>query len=325
VPLVDSLREAGVDVEVLAPGRGFWDAGLAGDDGVMAGVRRRPWLLPLLLASMTWATWRAARNADVVHAHWLLLAPIAWLSGKPVVLTLHGSGSAGSLADLQLAERRPRLFRWLVRRARVVIGVSQPLTDAAALGGARDARCIPHSVTVPEQPTDRARSAGDPLRVLFAGRLSPEKGLDVLLEALDGVDGVELTIAGDGPQRALADSALGFVPHGELLELYERADVVAVPSRSEGFGVVALEAMASGAAVVASDVGGLSWLVSHERTGLVVPADDPAELRSAILRLRDDSALCMRLGAAAHAFARDGFSPSAARDATIAAYRHAHR
>lgn len=344
---VARLEAAGVDVLIVAPRRmldgagnaarreardsGFRDFGLTGGAGVVANIRRRPWRVPLLLASMAIAIRRAARSANVVHANWLITAPIAAVGGRPVVLTLHGSGTAGRFEDLALAERRPRLFRWLIRRAAVVTGVSQLLTDAARSAGARCALEIPHGVDVPERTG--APAASNQVTALFAGRLSPEKGVDVLVEAFEQLDGVQLVVAGDGPERerleraALGDrmELLGFVSQAELGHRLDGASMLVMPSRREGFGVVALEAMARGVPVVASRVGGLARLVEHERTGLLVPPGDASALRAAIERLRDDPALCSRLGAMARARASEQYGWDRVTAAMLEAYELAAR
>ena len=115
--------------------------------------------------------------------------------------------------------------------------------------------------------------------------------------------------------------ARGFVPRVELGPYYDRAAVVACPSRREGYGVVAREAMAHGRPVVATGVGGLLDAVEDGVTGLLVPPRDPAALRVAIERLLDDAALRRRLGAAARERARARFSWPAATEKTIRVYR----
>src|SRR5205807_7445464 len=119
-----------VDVSVLAPG-GYRDFGLAYGRGLVGNLRRRPWLAPLLVVSMVLAVRRTARSRDLVHAHWLAAGAICVLARRRFVLTLHGSGTAGRFADLELARRHPRLFGFVVRRAEVVIGVSEALAQAA--------------------------------------------------------------------------------------------------------------------------------------------------------------------------------------------------
>ena len=134
---------------------------------------------------------------------------------------------------------------------------------------------------------------------------------------------VPRVIVGDGPLRHLVPDAVGFVPPAELGGYYDRAAIVVCPSRREGYGVVAREAMAHGRPVVASAVGGLLDAVEHERTGLLVPPGDAGALRTAIERLLLDPTLRARLGAAAREHASERFSWAAATAATLAAYEAA--
>jgi glycosyltransferase involved in cell wall biosynthesis len=305
---VEHLRAAGIDVDVLAPGR-YRDFGLAGPDGILPQLRRRPWAGPLLMGSMTRAARAAARDADLVHAHWLPTATAALLARVPYVVTLHGS-------DVALARRWPRLARRVLRRAHGVIAVSAALADEARGLGASAVAVIPNGIEIPAEPGADA----DPPYVLYAGRLAPEKGVEELVTAARGLP---LVVAGDGPLRDRVPGALGWVPRPELERLLSGATVVACPSRREGFGIVCAEAMARGRAVVASSVGGLLDLVAHERTGLLVPPGDPAALRAALQRLLDDAPLRQRLGEAARAHVSELCAWDRVTERTIAAYRHA--
>ena len=130
-------------------------------------------------------------------------------------------------------------------------------------------------------------------------------------------------IVGDGPLRDRVPEAVGFVPPSALGRYYERAAVVVCPSRREGYGVVAREAMAYGRPVVATAVGGLVDAVEDGVTGLLVPPRDPAALRAALERLLADEELRRRLGAAGRIAATERFSWAAATDETIRAYRDA--
>jgi len=123
--------------------------------------------------------------------------------------------------------------------------------------------------------------------------------------------------------RGRVSDAVGFVPPAELGPYYERAAVVVCPSRREGYGVVAREAMAYGRPVVASAVGGLTEAVEDGVTGVLVPPRDPVALRAALERLLADRPLRDRLGEAARAWAREQFSWQTATEQTIAAYRTA--
>jgi starch synthase len=305
---VERLRAAGVEVDVLGPAS-FRHFGLAGEIGVMPALRRRPWAAPLLLFSLASAVRRGARGADLVHAHWLPTAAAALIARAPYVVTLHGT-------DVELARRAPRLARAVLRRARGVIAVSTALAEEARTLGAREVTVVPNGVELPPEP---GLEAGDPY-VLFAGRLSAEKGVEELVAAADGL---RLVVAGDGPLRGLVPGALGWVPRPELERLLAGAAVVVCPSRREGFGVACAEAMAYGRAVVASDVGGLRDLVRDGETGLLVPPQDPAELRAALDRLLDDPELRARLGAAAREHVRELCDWDRITEETTAVYRRA--
>jgi glycosyltransferase involved in cell wall biosynthesis len=205
----------------------------------------------------------------------------------------------------------------VLRRARATICASNALAEAAHELGAGVVHVIPSGVDVPEGVGEPAA----PPEVLYAGRLSPEKGILDLLAAADG--DVKLTVAGDGPLRDRVPQALGFVPHDELGPLYERAAVVAVPSHREGFGVVCAEAMAYGRPVVAGAVGGLLDLVVDGETGLLVPPRDVAALREALHRLLADEELRRRLGENARRRVREHFSWARVTDLTLRAYEEA--
>jgi phosphatidyl-myo-inositol dimannoside synthase len=247
---VEHVRARGVDVEVVGPEQ-FAHFGIAYGHGMVGNLRRRPWLallVPLLLAGFV----RAARcvDADLLHAHWLPAGWVAARSGKPYVVQVWGT-------DVELARRAPRLARSVLRRARLVIAASHDLAERAQALGARDVRVIPSGVDLPE----RVGSEAEPPEVLYAGRLSAEKGV---LELLDAARGLNLVVAGDGPLRDRVPFARGFVQHDELQRLYARAAVVACPLRREGFGVACLEAMAHGRPVVATHVGGLLTAKSRD-------------------------------------------------------------
>ncbi len=305
---VDWVRAAGVDVEVVSPAS-FRQFGIASGHGIPGNLRRQPWkalLLPAFLAGFARAARRSARDADLVHAHWLPSAFAAAATGKPFVVQLHGS-------DAELARRGRALWRPLVRRAQAVVCVSNALAEEARRLGAREVVVIPHGVDVPTRVGEEA----EPPEVLFAGRLSPEKGV---LELVEAARGLNLVVAGDGPLRDRVPQARGFVPPAELEELYARAAVVACPSHREGFGVVCLEAMAHGKPVVAGAVGGLLELVVDGETGILVPPRDVGALRIALERLLEDRELRRRLGEAGRRRAAEHFSRDAATQRTLELY-----
>jgi glycosyltransferase involved in cell wall biosynthesis len=310
---VERIRERGVAVEVVSPAD-VPHFGIAYGAGVAGNLRAAPWklaLLPAFVGALSLAARRAARDADLVHAHWLPTGLAALGAGKPLVVTLHGT-------DVELARRAPSLARRVLRRARLVVCVSSFLADEARKLGAREVEVIPNGVELPEEVGE----PDEPPHALFAGRLSEEKGV---LELVESARGLPLVVAGDGPLRDQVPEALGFVPHNEVLRLIERAAVVVAPSRREGFGVTVAEAMAHGRPVVASAVGGLLDLVADGETGLLVPPQDPPALRAALERLLGDAELRARLGAAARERARERFAWPVVTDRTLAAYEQALR
>jgi D-inositol-3-phosphate glycosyltransferase len=189
-------------------------------------------------------------------------------------------------------------------------------------------------------PRQGARAALAPLRLgtgpllLFVGRIEPLKGLDVAVETLaclESPDAVLLVVGGakgrsgeEEEQRIrrlarqldVADR-VRFVdpqPHHLLSTYYRAADVVVVPSRSESFGLVALEAAACGTPVVAAAVGGLRTLVEHGKTGFLIEERDPQSYATHVSKIVDDPGLAIAFGRAAAARARSyTWSTTAAR------------
>jgi glycosyltransferase involved in cell wall biosynthesis len=304
---VEQVRARGVEVVVVSPAS-FRHFGIAYGHGIVGNLRARPWLV-FLVPAFLWNMRRAVpRDADLVHAHWLAAGAVAATLRTPFIVQVWGT-------DLELARRARWLARWILRRARVVVAASSFLAEEARALGAHDVRVIPSGVALPEDVGD----PDEPPHVLYVGRLSPEKGI---LELVEACAGLSLVVVGDGPLRERVPGALGFVPPDELGPYYRAAAVVAVPSRREGYGVVAREAMAWARPVVASAVGGLTDAVEDGVTGLLVPPGDVAALRGALQRLLGDAELRARLGATARERA-----PlfDAAADALVVVYEEASR
>jgi glycosyltransferase involved in cell wall biosynthesis len=203
--------------------------------------------------------------------------------------------------DIELARRAPALVGPLVRGAHVVVAASVFLGDEARALGAREIAIVPPPVDVP----DHVAEPESPPHVLYAGRLSEEKGI---LEFVEATNGLPRVIVGDGPLRGRVPDATGFVPPAELGPYYARASVVCVPSRREGYGITAREALAYGRPVVATRVGGLADLAGPGVT-LVPPRDVPA-LRGVISASLAGARLHEQEAAAVRSFARSHWAPS---------------
>jgi glycosyltransferase involved in cell wall biosynthesis len=288
--LVDAARSRGIEVEVVSPAS-FRHFGIAGGHGIVANLRARPWLA-LFVPALLWNMRRAAArtDAELVHAHWLPAGLVAATLRKPYLVQPWGT-------DVALLGRLPWRFRNVVAASPFLAG---------ELGGGR---VVPTPVPFP----DRVVEPDDPPHALFAGRLSPEKGIAEFLAATEGLPRV---VVGGGP----VDVPEGLGPVNDVGPFYDRAAVVVVPSRREGYGMVAREAMAHGRAVVATAVGGLRDAIEDGVDGLLVPPGDLPALRAAVERLLGDRELRERLGAAARAKAEHEWSAEAAASALQNAY-----
>ncbi len=208
-------------------------------------------------------------------------------------------------------------------RADAVIATSTAyLESSQELGPVRDkVQVIPYGIDLTRfSPALRESRDARTLRaqfgerlILAAGRLIYYKGFEVLLDALRRIRG-HLLLVGDGPLRAALENKaqrlgvkdrvtfLGSIPNGQMGAFYGAASVFALPStaRSEAFGIVQIEALASGLPVVNTALAsGVPYVSVNEQTGLTVEPNDPDQLARALNRLLDDPGLASRLGAAA--------------------------
>lgn len=313
-PLLDAMRSGGAETESLA---GSSPASVPGDAIRLRGILRR---------------W----HPDVVHAHEVLPALVGGLaSGRRAIFQRHHlAGSA-----------RLRAASWLATRVtRATIAVS----DAVATRARDDDHRQPDRIAVARNgiatlPPAAAREVeqlraslglGDGVVLAVVARLRPEKGVANLLAALprlaDLVDrSVHLVVVGDGPDRA---RLAGLVPtrrpgevhfvgaQDEVSRWYGLADVVVIPSEHEAMPLTAIEAMAAGRPVVASDVGGLPEVVSDGRTGVLVPPGSPDDLAAALAALASDPDRRQALGRAG----LDRFTSSFTAAAMVAAWEDAY-
>jgi len=156
------------------------------------------------------------------------------------------------------------------------------------------------------------------VRVGAVGRLSPEKGLEVLVEALGAVPRCRLVLVGEGPERPKLEELVQTLGLGERVDFAGWVDppwtatwafdVLAMPSFMEGFPLVIVEAMLAGIPVVASAVGGIPEIVVEGETGLLVPPNDAAALAHALRRIADDAELRGEMAARCRALALEHFT-----------------
>lgn len=290
---------------------------------------------------------------EVVHAHdWLVAHPAVALAehhGVPLVATVHATeaGRHGGWLSAPLNRQVHSVESWLVRSADAVITCSAAMRDEALELFAPTAPItVLHNGVEPgvEPGGEPARDVDrhpDHGTVLYLGRLEHEKGVQDLLAALPRIRhahaGARLVVAGVGTQQvwlrerarahriARAVTWTGHLGPAEIAEQLARAAVVVLPSRYEPFGIVALEAAAARAPVVASDAGGLGEAVLDGVTGLSFPVGDVGALAAAVVAVLDDPSAAAVRAEAAHARLATDFSWPAIAAATAALYARTRR
>jgi glycosyltransferase involved in cell wall biosynthesis len=351
VPLFDRVAaHAGIDLTVIYAAHSVahraWTVALTHRHVVLRGVAvpgaerllRHQYPLTLGIA-------RALRNAQpdvVVVSGWSTFASqwaIVWcrLHGVPYVLLVE-SHDLGPRAAWRRAVKGAVVPR-LLRAAKSVLVVGSAARESVVAGGARSVRVFANTIDV-EAWTTRAqqlerRRRDDDVVVLSVARLVPEKGIDDLIRAVAGAGDsrLRLVVAGDGPRRgALVELAaglavrmtiLGHIAEAELARAYVDADVFALLSRHEPWGVAVNEAAASGLPLLLSDrVGAASDLLVDGRNGFLVAAGDVHEAATALSRLAAEPELRQELGTRSRELVRDwGYESSV--DNFVAAVREA--
>ncbi|MGX5680880.1 glycosyltransferase family 4 protein [Schumannella luteola] len=234
------------------------------------------------------------------------LSVLAYATGTAVVAHIHGSSFAA------FSERHRRLARWVLDRTDAVCVLDPSMRDAVArLGAAAPVVVVPNAVSsAPQSALDRV--------VVYAGGVSRRKGLPELVDAWSRVIGAEdweLNIAGpvvDDIELALPPGAttVGPLPREELRRLLERASIAVLPSHAEGMPLFALEALASGVPLIATDVGAVAELIELG-TGELVAAGDADELAAALSGLVADPERVRSLSRRARSAHREHYSPEA--------------
>jgi glycogen(starch) synthase len=281
----------------------------------------------------------AEHRPELIHA--VFTGPGIWLlpadSRAPTIVAFHGSwptvdfGAADGLTTRVLGRSA-----WVTACSRSalddLLAAAPPLADRASviLNG-----LDPGFDGEPPEPPP-----GPPV-LLCAARIVQDKGFDVAIDALAAVrqthPDARLLIAGDGPALgALRERAarhgleqrvefLGWISPTEIEALLARASIVLVPSRLEGFGLIALEAALMARPVIASDVGGLHEVVQDGVTGVLVAPEDVAAMSAAVTRLLSDPETARAVGRAGRARALERFSARRHTDEWDALYRRVAR
>jgi glycosyltransferase involved in cell wall biosynthesis len=291
-------------------------------------------MISYVLTALPWILFRSRRRPDVIMSYHsipsgLVGFPLSILWRLPHIVQFHGGDVPGWLPGVLSTYHRCTLWlnRWVVYQAAAAVAVSDGLRDLAQPSFPKRklgtlANGVDLDVFSPPA-AGRENRDGAP-RLFFVGRVTVQKGVDVLLKALADprLTGLpwHLDLAGDGPQlpeyREQA-AALGLTDritfHGwmtreQVRPLFDSADLLVLPSRYEGMPIVVLEAMGCGLPVVATDIPGTRELIAEGETGLLVKPEDAADLAGALHRLLSDPAERLRIGAKARADAEARWS-----------------
>ena len=292
---------------------------------VRSVARGRPFVIRYPQVALTGL--RLARPADVIYATATYAAAAVAASGsrRPLVAKLVSDPAyerawrygvfRGSLeafqraADPRSAALR-RLRTWSLRGARRIVVPSRYLARIAGGWGLEPGR-IEVLVNPAPPPADVEPAQLEPGTFVFVGRLTHQKALPVLLEAIAAVDGAKLELVGAGADRPALEAIVaarrlgdrvrfaGALPRHEVLAHLAGARAAVLSSAWENLPHAAVEALAVGTPVVSTAVGGVPEVVHDGENGLLVPANDPAALAGALRSILDDDALRSRLAAAA--------------------------
>jgi glycogen synthase len=261
---------------------------------------------------------------DVVHAHdWLVAHPAITLAEHfdvPLVSTIHATeaGRHSGWVSGSISRQVHAVESWLVHESDSLITCSTSMNDEVTeLFGPLQAqtRVIRNGIETARWPFARRQPRKGPAQLLYLGRLEHEKGIHDAIAALPRIrrthPGTTLTIAGTGTQQQWlgeqarkhkvlkATTFVGHLDHDQLVRLLHTADAAVLPSHYEPFGIVALEAAATGIPLVTSNVGGLGEAVINGRTGVSYPPRDIAGLAAAVRVVLDDPAAAQRMAVAA--------------------------
>ncbi len=327
--LLPALRERGYEHIVVAPGISLDQSYELHYRKIpiyrfpFAGVQGRAGLNQMAETRQEIATLKKRFAPDLIHISSItgvdffhLITANAYPT--PLLVTVHGEWDNLAAGPDSLAAHTIRAADWVVGCSEAILKPCRQLVpeiishSSVIYNGLNLPSLLPKPLPF------------DPPRLLFLGRLYPDKGVDLALAAFASIlhcfPKVPLVIAGDGPERAKLENQVDELGLGDMVEftgwvnndnvpsLINSATLVVVPSRKEAFGLSALEAALMARPVVATRVGGLPEVVIHEKTGLLVETDNAAALAEAILTLLKNPEAASRMGQAARSRALEKFN-----------------
>ena len=300
--LVDLMRKEGVDVTLVQINKPYRPAWVSKLKGIRALFRLLPYL---------WQVWRLAGQVNVIHLmansgwSWQLFSTpvvwIGWLRKTPVIVNYRG-GEAQQYFASSFSRVKPTLDK-----ATAVVVPSGYLKQVFAGFGA-EVEIIPNIINLDRfKPVDGKHNNSANITLIITRNLEPIYGIETAIRAVaiarQTLPELRLAIAGSGPQRQELEvlvSTLGLddcvefagrLDASRITEFYNSADAMLNPTTVDNMPNSVLEALASGVPVVTTDVGGIPYIVEHEKTALMVPVADENAMADQILRLFDSGEL----------------------------------
>lgn len=273
----------------------------------------------LYIITLIWHLWRRRSTFDIIHVHGLnyhtFAAVLAGrLTGRPVLVKLANSGPASDILKMRRGQQLA-LSKWMLPTAlksqRFVALNNAIVSELREAGVPEDAIVeIPNGVEMKSASAEPGLH--DPARLVYVGRLHPQKGVDAAIRAVALVrsesraPAVNFRLVGDGPDRrgleqlvdqlGVSDSVQFLGIRDDVSAKLEESDVFVLTSRAEGLSNALLEAMAAGLPVIVSNVPGNNDVVVDGENGILVDPEDPEDIAAALTRVLGDGAIRSRLG-----------------------------
>ncbi len=243
------------------------------------------------------------RKYDIIHAHNLpSIIPMKFSKGKKI-LTLHGIYS--EQVKIIHGKILGKISKWFEEKAlkwadRITV-VSKKTREYYLERGFK-VEYIPNAIDLKIIPEEGIREYDK--QIVYVGRLSKEKGVDILIKAFEEIKNCHLLIIGDGPEKNMLINLakgnprihfLGYKERDEAIKYIKGSDILILPSRQEGLSTTILEAMACKTPVIATNVGGNPEIIEHMKTGILISPENIQEIREAIKLLLENGNIAKKI------------------------------
>jgi glycosyltransferase involved in cell wall biosynthesis len=275
----------------------------------------KPWGPSYILSTLIFLV-KKRKLYDIIQCFGIFYYTISsvimrYICKKKVINRLECAGKNGDLKRINVLKYR-FFIKMTWRRVDKIIAITKEIYSDLIHNGARKENIvfIPNSVNTDYYSPPLSKTWNYPLKILFVGRLSEQKGVDILLQAMEEVIGKGfnsfLTVVGDGPLRGKLEEQANvlkireyvtFVGNtNDVIRYYHDSHILVVPSNWEGLPLVLLEGMGCGLPIVASDIGGIREVIQDGINGLLFPMGNEKELASKIIYLMQNSEAATEMG-----------------------------